>query len=140
MPRRSGPGSTKPAWNAVLRAHGVRSGRGYGVSGCRSVRTPRSRQIATSLVFFPMLLRRSRVDGALAGPYSIVKRENFLCSPADWGWERVVDGISEMVERAGNFLGVENRRIVDRDTNRRMEQYLWHSLKFALRKVEKLLF
>lgn len=87
-----------------------------------------------------MLLRRSRVDGALAGPYSIVKRENFLCSPADWGWERVVDGISEMVERAGNFLGVENRRIVDRDTNRRMEQYLWHSLKFALRKVEKLLF
>lgn len=85
------------------------------------MRTPRSRQIATSLVFFPMLLRRSRVDGALAGPYSIVKRENFLCSPADWGWERVVDGISEMVERAGNFLGVENRRIVDRDTNRRME-------------------
>lgn len=52
----------------------------------------------------------------------------------------MVDGISEMVERAGNFLSVENRRIVDRDTNRRMEQYLWHSLKFALRKVEKLLF
>lgn len=85
VPRRSGPGPTKPAWNAVLRAHGVRSGRGYGVSGCRSVRIPRSRQIATSLVFFPMLLRRSRVDGALAGPYSTIKGKIFFVL-VDRGW------------------------------------------------------
>lgn len=60
-------------------------------TGCRSVRTPRSRQIATSLVFFPMLLRRSRVGGALAGPlFSITKKERRIFFGLGDG-EEVVD-------------------------------------------------
>lgn len=81
MPRRSGPGPTKPAWNAVLRAHGVRSGRGYGVYGVSecayaAVTSNRNQPRIFSDAFATVAGRRG-LGGALILDYEKGK-ENFL--------------------------------------------------------------
>lgn len=81
VPRRSGPGPTKPAWNAVLRAHGVRSGRGYGVYGVSecayaAVTSNRNQPRIFSDAFATVAGRRG-LGGALILDYEKGK-ENFL--------------------------------------------------------------